>query len=226
MGFKIQHFDRVDSTMRLAADLPVGSVVVASEQTAGVGRHGHSWTSPPGAGLYASIVMDPHPVLTLALGLAASLALRRVTQLTCDIRWPNDLLLNERKLGGILVQMEGRKAIAGIGINVSQRAFPPELADIATSLAIETSLEFRSEDILAALLEEIERHVARGAADIIAAWERASSYARGKQVRVDLGDRMIHGITVGLDDHGFLKVRKPEGGIEIVLAGGVRPNTI
>jgi BirA family biotin operon repressor/biotin-[acetyl-CoA-carboxylase] ligase len=208
--------------MTLAAQLPPGSVVVADEQTAGMGRHGHSWESEPGAGLYMSVVLMPHPVLTLALGLAAQEAVRKVTLLACDIRWPNDLMLGNRKFGGILVQLQDGRAIAGIGINTGQRSFPPDLRAIATSLAIETNLDFRRDDILDALLECIPPAIAKSEPETIEAWERSSSWARGKPVTVDLGDRIISGITAGLDADGFLRVRTAEGTTEIVVAGGVR----
>ena len=84
--------------MRAAAALPLGSVVVADEQTAGQGRHGHSWHSEPDAGIYCSIVLDPAPVLTLALGLATVEAIAEATGLACDLRWPNDVMLDDKKV--------------------------------------------------------------------------------------------------------------------------------
>ena len=209
--------------MTIAAGMPAGSVVVAEEQTSGIGRHGHSWESPAGAGLYCSIVLEPQPVLTLALGLAAEEAIRRVTSLTCDIRWPNDLMLGDKKCGGILVQVQDEKAIAGIGINVGQRRFTPDLARIATSLAIETGLDFRADDLLDALLQALPPVLNLSQAAVIESWEQASSYASGKRVAVDMGDRTITGVTAGLDAAGFLRVCTPDGKLETVLAGGVRP---
>lgn len=205
-----------------AAALPIGSVVVANEQTAGMGRHGHSWDSEPGAGLYVSVVLPTHPVLTLALGLAARTAIQNVTSIACDIRWPNDLMLGNRKFGGILVQVQDGRAVAGIGINIAQRSFPPDLRPIATSLAIETNLDFRGDDILEALLDAIPPATAQTALQTVAVWEQSSTWARGKAVTVDLGDLAISGHTAGLDAAGFLRVRTPEGDIETVIAGGVR----
>ncbi len=122
--------------MRAAAALPRGSVVIADEQTAGQGRHGHSWHSAPGAGIYCSIVLDPAPALTLALGLATVEAIAEATGIACDLRWPNDVMLDGKKCAGILVQLVDGKAIAGIGINVNHTEFPPDLAAEATSLRI------------------------------------------------------------------------------------------
>ena len=208
--------------MTIAAENPVGSVVVAQEQTAGMGRHGHSWESQAGAGLYCSIVLEVRPVLTLALGLAAEEAIRKVTSIACDIRWPNDLMLGDKKCGGILVQVQDERAIAGIGINIGQRRFAPELACVATSLAIETGLDFRADDLLAALLDTLPRLLNASQGAVIECWERASTYAAGKRVTVDLGDRTITGVTAGLNAAGFLRVRTSEGKVETVLAGGVR----
>ncbi|MDQ2900041.1 MAG: biotin--[acetyl-CoA-carboxylase] ligase, partial [Acidobacteriota bacterium] len=156
---RIVRFDRVGSTMveaaRLAAEgCPPGTVVVADEQTAGQGRHGHSWHSEPGSGLYVSIVLDAFvdPVLTLALGLATGEAIARETDIRCDLRWPNDVMIGGKKVAGILVQLVGATAIAGIGINVNHQAFPAELSREATSLSIETGRRHDREELLAELL--------------------------------------------------------------------------
>jgi len=218
MTWQIQRHGTVDSTMRLAESLPLGSVVAADHQTAGIGRHGHQWDSRPNEGLYVSLVLKPHPVLTLALGLAAQAALKQVTHLTCEIRWPNDLMLGPKKLGGILVELHQDRAVAGIGINISQRAFPSDLKHLATSLALETGLDFRRDDILEALLHHIPEQTSRTTEEVIATWEQASTWARGKQVIVD----EVKGITAGLDPRGFLLVRTETGETQTIYAGGVR----
>jgi BirA family biotin operon repressor/biotin-[acetyl-CoA-carboxylase] ligase len=202
--------------MEIAAPMPVGSVVVADEQTAGIGRHGHSWNSEKDTGLYVSMVLEPHPVLTLALGLAAQEGLRKVTSLECDIRWPNDLMLSGRKLGGILVQLHEGRAVAGIGINIGQRRFPDDLATIATSLFIETGLEFRRDDLLDALLESV---TSRPQERVIEQWQARSTWACGKAVQVEGG---ITGVTAGLTESGYLLVRTAQGRLETIVAGGVR----
>ena len=151
------------STMKDASALaakgePHGTVVVAEEQTAGMGRHGHRWHSEFGGGLYMSIILrlsEAKPILTMALGLAVQRAINDFTGLSTDLRWPNDLLLNERKLAGILVQSaEGGALIAGIGVNVNQVGFPDELRGIATSLRIETGVEHVKEDLLDRVVAE------------------------------------------------------------------------
>ncbi len=226
------------STMKDAANLaardePHGTVVVAEEQTAGIGRHGHSWHSEPGGGLYLSIILrlklPPRslPVLTMALGLAAQRAIEDTCEVRCDLRWPNDLILNEKKLAGIMVQSTDKGAlIAGIGINVNQTGFPEELHAIATSLRIETGREHAKEALLDRVVGECliyaEQLGETGAWPILREFEERSSYVRGKSVSVDTGDRTFSGVTVGLDEKGFLLVETADG-VETVLAGGVRP---
>jgi BirA family transcriptional regulator, biotin operon repressor / biotin---[acetyl-CoA-carboxylase] ligase len=221
-GRRVDYYPSIDSTMRAAAALPRGSVVVAGEQTAGQGRHGHSWHSAPGAGIYCSIVLDPAPALTLAIGLAAVEAIAEATGVACDLRWPNDVMLDGRKCAGILVQLVDGKAIAGIGINVNHTEFPPELAAEATSLRMH--LRHLTLDpqplipILAALIPAIERHAALPLDQILDLFSHASSYVSGRRVVVN----EIHGVTAGLDPAGFLKVRQDDGTVTLILAGGVR----
>ena len=128
----------VEASRLAAAGCPSGTIVIAEEQTAGQGRYGRAWHSEPGSGLYVSIVLRNRfaprtlPMVTLALGLATSEAILNVTDLTCDLRWPNDVLIQSRKCAGILTQLEGSAIIAGIGINVNHSAFPEELTETAT----------------------------------------------------------------------------------------------
>jgi BirA family transcriptional regulator, biotin operon repressor / biotin---[acetyl-CoA-carboxylase] ligase len=213
----IHRYTTVDSTMRIAADLPIGDVVVADEQTAGQGRHGHSWYSAPGAGLYCSIVLEPQPLLTLALGLATA----HVIPAGCDLRWPNDVMVGDLKIAGILVQLVAGKAIAGIGINLNHTVFPPELE--ATSLKLITGQETNAEDMLDALLAAIECYTQLEPDDILRLFTRASSYAAGRRVIVNLPDGVIHGTTRGLSPDGYLMLRKDDGTDTLILAGGVRP---
>jgi hypothetical protein len=122
----IDYHESIDSTMPPPPAFLVGDVVLAEEQTAGQGRHGHSWHSAAGDGIYCSLVLPQSPLLTLALGLATHTAIFEATGLLCDLRWPNDLMLGDKKVAGILVQAAGRNAIAGIGINVNHAEFPAE----------------------------------------------------------------------------------------------------
>lgn len=212
----IHRYPTVDSTMRLAADLPLGDVVVADEQTAGQGRHGHAWYSAPAVGLYCSIVLEPAPLLTLALGLATAEAIG----VPCDLRWPNDVMIGDKKVAGILVQLVEGKAIAGIGINLNHTDFPPELE--ATSLKLATGRETYPDDLLDPLLAAVETYTKLPPDDILKLFTRASSYAAGRRVTVDLPDGRIHGTTRGLNPDGYLIVRKDDGTDTLILAGGVR----
>ena len=213
------------STMKDAAALahegkPHGTSVIADIQTAGIGRHGHAWHSDDLGGLYISIILrlEIAPTLTLALGLAVQRALNDLAQVSTDLRWPNDVMLNERKVAGILVQAAEGALIAGIGLNVNQSAFPPDLAEIATSLKIETGSEHPKDALADRIIAESLRYVALTKQEILSRFERNSTWPKGKAVEVD---GHIRGTTAGLDENGFLLVRTPEK-LETIIAGGVR----
>jgi BirA family transcriptional regulator, biotin operon repressor / biotin---[acetyl-CoA-carboxylase] ligase len=246
---KLKFFPSIESTnsyaMREAeAGAPDGSVYFADEQTVGRGRGAHGWSSPPGSGLYVSVVLRPRLApadvlwLSLAAGLAAQEAVRRTTALEADLRWPNDLLLGRRKFCGILTELNAevtrvRHAVVGIGINVHQEGFPEELRDVATSLRIETGREWPRQELLLALLESLENEVAAltrspdvgiAASSVRERITAGSTWIRGKRVRVDEaanGGEAFTGTTDGLDERGFLKVRTADG-MRTVLSGGVR----
>jgi len=230
--------DELPSTMSEAARLaasgaPHGTVVAARRQTAGQGRHGKRWASEADAGLYFTQIMrlkaavPDLPVVTLALGLAVAEALTAVSGLPMDIRWPNDILLRERKVSGILTQFEEGAVLAGIGVNLNQRAFPEELESIATSLWMASGWDYEPAKVLEEILGKIELHIGlldrEGRGPILRLFEQSSSYAMGRRVEVDMGGRVVRGVTHGLDESGFLRLRKEDGMYELVLAGGVRP---
>lgn len=242
-GRRIEWFDTVASTMILAAKLAQegcdsGSIVGADEQSAGIGRQGREWHSEKDAGLYVSMVLrlppapgQALPVAMLALGLAAQEAITEVTTLAPDLRWPNDVLLYDkkgvgRKCAGILAQFEAGAIVAGIGINLNQSSFPDGLATPATSLRLAGACVSR-EDLLIALVHAVERSCKILAEDgpgaILRMFEASSSYARDRRVRVEQSGRAVEGITCGLDRSGFLIVRQDDGKEETILAGGVRP---
>jgi BirA family biotin operon repressor/biotin-[acetyl-CoA-carboxylase] ligase len=239
-GRELVWLERCESTMIEAARLaregaPSGSAVMAEEQTAGQGRYRRVWHSEPEAGLYVSCVLrlnvpeESARVLSMALGLATAEAIARAADLRVDLRWPNDVLIGEKKCAGILVQMEPGAFVAGIGINVNHASFPHELEPIATSLRIATGRLQSRERLLIHLLESIDsftRMLTEGGRDpILAMFSRASSYVRGKHVTVEQGDRTLEGVTDGLDASGFLRLRLADGTQTLILAGGVRPKT-
>lgn len=233
----VEWHDTIDTTMRRAAELAragcaAGTVVAARQQTAGIGRLGRSWDSRPG-GLYFTLVLRPRlepaqlPLTTLALGLGVADALLLFAGVAVDLRWPNDVLAGGRKLAGILAQFQEGALLAGVGLNVNQRDFPPELAAIATSLWIETGQEQDLEILLRALVPSMESHVgileSSGADAILRLFESASSYACGRRVSVEMPGGAITGVTAGLTPEGFLRVRRDDGALAVVTAGGVRP---
>jgi len=216
---------------------PHGSVFFADEQLAGRGRGDHDWISVAGEGLYVSVLPRPQipasrlSFLPLAAGLAAAEAIRAVSGLTVDLRWPNDLLIGPRKTGGILVEAKTESegpphaVVVGIGINVRQRAFPPGLATPATSLDLETGKTISRQTFLVALLKSLEREAsaladAAAAATIAARLEQASTWIRGRKVEVH-GPQTCTGVTAGLDEHGFLRVATASG-LVTVQTGGLR----
>jgi BirA family biotin operon repressor/biotin-[acetyl-CoA-carboxylase] ligase len=220
-----------------AAGAPSGTVVGAEEQTAGQGRHGRSWHSESGLGLYLSIILRRQyspatlPVVTLALGLAVQEAILKYTDLACDLRWPNDVLVQSKKCAGILTQLESSThpsaIIAGIGINVNHSSFPAELSGIATSLRMASGSIHSRERLLVELLASVDTYCdlleTQGRGPIIEAFTRASSYVTGRRVCVDQDGSVLRGTTAGLNDSGFLLLRADDGTNSVIVAGGVRP---
>ena len=215
-----------------------GTLVLAERQAAGRGRLGRSWMSEPGVGLYFSLVLRPRlpaprlPVLTLALGLGVAEGIEQACKVACDLRWPNDVLLSDKKCSGVLVEASVEQqgpscVIVGVGINVNHEAMPRDLVDIATSLRIETGCEYDREEVLDAVLRGMERYYGvfldDGPDAILAAFTKKSSYAFDKKVAVVNGGAETLGTTAGLDPSGVLLLRKADGQIEPVLAGSVRP---
>lgn len=237
-GRRIEWHEEIDTTMREAARLasegaPTGTVVGAELQLTGQGRQGRNWHSPHGEGLYFTqilrIDLPPQrlPVVTLALGVAVADVIKMLTGLALDLRWPNDVMLNERKVCGILTQLHNGAILAGVGLNVNQTEFPDSLSEIATSLWIETGDTFRREALLAAVVTSIESNAkilaTGGAVPVLTLFSAASTYTDGKRVEVDMPSGVVYGTTAGLTSDGFLRLRLDEGGEVIVTAGGVRP---
>ena len=234
----VLRFESLPSTntelARLASEgAPEGVSVVADEQTAGRGRLQRAWSSPKGAGLYFSLLLRPTipqnywPLITFMAAIAVGDALREAAGLETDIKWPNDLLSGERKICGILSEAmdtpAGRAVILGIGINLTQSAFPPELENVATSVAEASGRPVEREQILAALLDALSRWYAllENPAQIVDAWSNRSSYAIGKLVQVSNGDDVWQGTTCGVEPDGALRLRTSSGEIKIVRAGDV-----
>jgi BirA family biotin operon repressor/biotin-[acetyl-CoA-carboxylase] ligase len=218
-GPAIVRVGRVDSTQSvafaLAADgAPDRTVVLADSQAAGRGRRGRTWLDEPGASLLVSILLRPSlpptglPLLSLAAGLAVADALREVTGVAARLKWPNDLLVDGRKIAGILLESRLGAAplvVVGIGVNLGQRTFPAALQERATSVVRESGRLVEREAVLAALLPALDRHrdaLERGQLSrVLDAW-RARSATLGRTVSVD----GVHGVAVDIDDDGALLV--------------------
>ncbi|HZH90956.1 MAG TPA: biotin--[acetyl-CoA-carboxylase] ligase [Pyrinomonadaceae bacterium] len=237
----ILRYDALPSTNTEAASqaargAPEGLCIVAREQTRGRGRQERAWASPPGAGLYFSIVLRPRltlaawPLVTLMAALAARDALAGACALRTDIKWPNDILFGGRKLCGILAETvetpAGRACILGIGINLSEQAYPAELQARATSVEAATGTRVDPERVLAALVRSLavryaQLHAPEGQAEIIRDWSANSSYAVGKRVRVHAATEIFDGTTRGLEPDGALRVETATRDIRIVRAADV-----
>ena len=238
---KVLRFESLPSTntelARLASEgAAEGLAILADEQTAGRGRLQRAWSSPKGAGLYFSLLLRPAipqdqwPLITFVAALAVGDALREAAGVETDIKWPNDLLSGERKICGILAEAIdtplGRSVILGIGINLTQRAFPEELVDVATSVAEASGRQPDRETILAALLRALSRwysllHEPAGREKIVAAWTSRSSYAKGRLVQVSNGDEVWQGMTCGIEDDGALRLDTAGGEVKLIRAGDV-----
>jgi len=238
---KILRFESLPSTntelARLASEgAEEGLSIVADEQTAGRGRLRRAWSSPKRAGLYFSILFRPTiptchwALITFMAALAVGDALKEASGLQTDIKWPNDLLSGERKICGILAEAtetpNGRAVVAGIGINLTQDAFPGELTNVATSVSEATGQQPDRETILAALLRALSRwypllNEPSGREEIVAAWSRRSSYATGRLVQVSNGDEVWQGTTCGVERDGALRLKTASGELKLVRAGDV-----
>jgi BirA family biotin operon repressor/biotin-[acetyl-CoA-carboxylase] ligase len=237
---EIHYFPVIGSTMTEAARLalagaPHGSVVIADEQTAGIGRFGRHWLSEPEEGIYCSILLrlplEPArlPIVTLALGVATAEAIEQTTGIDCDLRWPNDVLIGERKVAGILAQLHETCIVAGIGINVNQSKLPDDLRTPAISLQIASGKTIVREPVVIALLQRLDALcsllINDGPESIIRAFTASSSYALHRRVVYESERGTKRGVTAGLDTHGFLKVRDDSGMTVTLYNGGVRPET-
>jgi len=214
-----------------------GLVISADEQTAGRGRRGHSWSSPPGAGLYFSLVLRPKSevgetgtlsLITLCAGIGVREGLLRTSGLATSLKWPNDVMCGPRKLAGILAEGHGigtasQAIVLGVGVNVLRTAFPPDVAVRATSLenelghAVDRAVLLRG--ILASLSAWYDRLRSGDADGILRAWRAAAPSAVGARVAWANGERQ--GVTAGVDHSGALLVISTAG-VERVVAGELR----
>jgi BirA family biotin operon repressor/biotin-[acetyl-CoA-carboxylase] ligase len=244
-GARLTYFAEAGSTNDLASAAaergePEGSTFVAGTQTAGRGRLGRAWFSPPGAGLYLStIVRRPSaaPWITLAAGVAVVDGIRAATGLPLQIKWPNDVVAvssagfkARRKIAGLLAEASSgvqgiQHIVLGIGINLSPAAFPPELAGRAGSIEGELGRPVDAGPILAAVLAALNRGLTgideRGPEGLRARWLALAPSAHGAAIAWDGPSGPQAGVTAGLDTDGALLARTPEG-LARIIAGEVR----
>ncbi len=238
LGRRIEFFETIGSTndiasVRAAAGGHEGSVFVADAQTSGRGRRGRTWFSPPGSGLYVSIVLAPAQsrdaeramlLTTLAAGVGLVEGVRQATGLGAALKWPNDLYVGRRKLAGILAEGAGDAVVLGFGINVGAASFPPELADRVTSLESELGRDVDRARVFAeslcALARRYDDLLAARFDAILDAWRALAPAAQGARVSWSTPEGTHSGVTAGVDDRGALLVRVGNR-VERLVAGEV-----
>ncbi|MDF1579054.1 MAG: biotin--[acetyl-CoA-carboxylase] ligase [Desulfurivibrionaceae bacterium] len=242
-GFPVRYLERTGSTNQVAIDMtkngaPTDTVVAAESQAGGRGRLGRSWHSPAGSNLYFSMILRPAlppedlPKITLAAGLALCLAVEKVTDLSLMLKWPNDLLLDGRKLAGILAETvnikgEPTAVVLGVGLNVNAgaAAFPADLRERATSLLIVTGHEYRRSELLAAIVSELKRQLRRfersGFNGILAEWRKRDATLGRELTWLTRNGGIVRGVSLGPDDSGQLLIKDADGKIHEVLSGDI-----
>lgn len=240
IALDVRWLSSVGSTMDEAASLAVddpraGVVIGADEQTGGRGRRGHTWHSPPGAGLYFSWLSRPAldasalPLVTLAAGVGVHQGIKHATGLSADLKWPNDVLIGGRKVAGILAEgvslgSAEQAVVIGVGVNVRHAIYPPDLVSKATSLEVELGRPPDRGQVLVEILRGLVDSVAaleRDRDGILRAWRDAARSAEGVPVEWTDVVSLKRGTTAGIDETGALLIRTADR-VERVIAGEVR----
>ncbi len=241
VGNEILFFDSINSTntaaMELAGSSREGTVVIADEQTGGKGRLGRTWLSPPGKNLYMSIILKPSisprdaAILTLMSAVACATAIKRVSSVPASIKWPNDIMVSGRKLGGILTEIKADMdrifhAVVGIGININLDTddMPDDINAFATSIRSETGISHSRTLLAAEILKEMDRWYGMlmnaGKKPIMEEWLKLSSTI-GRAVKVTVGDNVFTGIAGNIDEEGMLILKLPDNSLKKISAGDV-----
>jgi BirA family transcriptional regulator, biotin operon repressor / biotin---[acetyl-CoA-carboxylase] ligase len=223
LGHPRVHHRLTDSTNARARELalagaPHGTIVTASEQSAGRGRQGRTWSAPAGRALLLSVVVRDlgrdDALLPLAVPVAVAEAVEDVAAVSCGIKWPNDIWIGDRKLAGILLEgrPQERWAVLGIGLNVgtAEAEFPPDLQGRATSLLVETGVDLGVEAVLVAVLARLTERLGGDGAAVLAAW-RSRDVLAGRSVAWTGGS----GVGAGIDDDGALLVDTDSGRVAL-----------
>lgn len=237
----IEHFLTTGSTNDVAKEFAAGgalegTLVIAESQSKGRGRLGRSWYSPPGTGLYFSIVLWPQmdlslfPMITLLAGTAVAQAVEETTGLCPDIKWPNDLLLEGKKVAGILTELCGElnspRVILGIGINTHTRKeeFPPELREIATSLSLSGARKVCRTKLLQSILGHLENwydRFKRGESEAMLASWRKRCRMIGSWAKIESGEDIFSGRILDIDEDGSLLLQDEAGQVQKILSGEI-----
>jgi BirA family biotin operon repressor/biotin-[acetyl-CoA-carboxylase] ligase len=239
-------YDSVESTNDLAMSLAVkggiapGTVLIADQQTRGKGRLGRKWESPAGMNIYMSMLLQPDylaprdaTMLTLLAAVSCVTALKKTGDLPVTIKWPNDLLMSDMKIGGILTEVRADPdriglAVVGIGINVNMNAndFSEEIKNIATSIRQETGARQERNGIIIRILGEFEHWYDRlktdGKKPLLNAWRRFSS-TLGRRVKATIGDTVVSGVAKDIDENGLLILKMPSGKLWKISSGDITP---
>lgn len=240
IGKEILFYKTVDSTNTVGEALAEkgraeGTVIIADSQEKGRGRLGRSWVSPPSLNIYMSMVLRPKiepkdtTLITIMAAVGCTIALRKVTGLNVSIKWPNDLMVSDKKMGGILTEMRvARKKIkyvvTGIGINVNMDsdALPDEIKEIATSIKIETGMPYPRAEILIEILNQIDhwyrilKEMRRK--ELLYEWQLLTS-TLGRQVKITTSKETLTGLAESIDDEGMLVLRLPSGAPRVIRSG-------
>jgi BirA family biotin operon repressor/biotin-[acetyl-CoA-carboxylase] ligase len=238
IGKKVYYFDSVSSTMDAALQLGIkgsteGTIILAETQTKGRGRLGRNWFSPKYKGIYLSLILRPKilpnqtPLLTLMAAVSICEAIKEKTGLNCQIKWPNDILIHHKKLGGILTELNAetdvsRFIVIGMGLNVNNEKKTIPVG--ATSLKEQKEKDLNRLDLLQEILRKIEANYLtfqkKGSQAIIEAW-REWSISLGRRVRVNCQKQHIEGEALDIDIDGGLLIRNDSGLIQKVMSGDV-----
>ncbi|MFS1512380.1 biotin--[acetyl-CoA-carboxylase] ligase [Chengkuizengella sp. SCS-71B] len=244
MGLNIKYVQEVGSTQTMAAEMvkmgaKEGTVIIAEQQTDGRGRLGRKWFSPPGTGIWMSMILKPQiPLqfihqLTLLISVAVCRVIKRFLELDAEvgIKWPNDIYINGKKVCGILLESSAedervKHVIAGIGIsvNLQQNDIPEELKEKMTSLSIEAGIECDREQLLISLFKEMEElyllYLSEGFAPIRILWE-ALSICLHCPIQVHTHQGIVKGKAYGMDEMGALMIIDEEGNEHKIYSGDV-----
>lgn len=226
IGSKLYYFDTLSSTndyvKTLLYEAPEGTVVLSDEQTDARGRHGTSWYSPTG-GLWMSVLLRPETetLVSIVAGVAVCTSLHTFGIMP-GLKWPNDIIMNRKKIGGILTEIIDKDVIVGIGVNLNIRKFPPELHETASSVFLETRKHLDKKMFFDVLCKDFDEHYRmlkeKQERDILNTW-RDYTVMLGQRVTIQAGEKTIDGKVLDIGMNGALIVMRPDGSIEHVAAG-------